>query len=232
MFVGTAVELYNRSNDPNLNQILASTNIITTIADVYRFDFGGIGTYNKAFVNEDSITNIASNTYALTEISEVNTRVGLKIENAGLRMDGDLRVGGVINQTGASWSLGGFNNGVYVNLPYLVNSNIPFSVKQTPEVNCIYNTVNHNITIQKGGKYLVHYGAMSENNTTTIEIFLRKNGVNVYSAYSSASSNTYRMAQASILLDLDIGDIVSIYLGKGAMHSTQIFRYFNGYLIG
>jgi len=66
-FIGTAVELYNRTNDPNLNQVLVSTNIITTNADVYRFDFGGIGTYNKAFVNEDSITNIVSNTYALTE---------------------------------------------------------------------------------------------------------------------------------------------------------------------
>jgi len=34
-------------------------------------------------------------------------------------VDGDLSVGGVINQTGASWSLGGFGpNGTSVNLPY------------------------------------------------------------------------------------------------------------------
>jgi len=98
-FIGTAVELYNRTNDPNLNQVLVSTNIITTNADVYRFDFGGIGTYNKAFVNEDSITNIVSNTYALTETTESNL-TKLKIENAGLIVDGTLSVTGTLNVTG------------------------------------------------------------------------------------------------------------------------------------
>ena len=94
--IGLALELYNRENDANLETSLASTNEITSGVKVYRFDFAGIGTYNKAFVNEDSITNIVSNTYALTEISEASTRVGLKIENAGLRVDRDLSVGGLI----------------------------------------------------------------------------------------------------------------------------------------
>jgi cytoskeletal protein CcmA (bactofilin family) len=242
-FIGTAVELYNRTNDPNLNQVLVSTNIITTNADVYRFDFGGIGTYNEAFVNEDSITNIVSNTYALTETTESNL-TKLKIENAGLSVDGNLSVGGnetvggnlsvsgVINQTGASWSLGGLNNGSYVNTPYLSGLNIPFSVRQTPEVNCFYDEVYRNIRIQKGGKYLVHYGAMSDNNTSTIEIYLRKNGVYIYNAYNTLSSNSRKTAQASILLDLDIGDIISLFLTNGVMIPGEHHRYFNGYLIG
>ena len=65
-----------------------------------------------------------------------------------MSVDGDLSVGGVINQTGASWSLGGFGpNGTAVNFPYSEDSNIPFSVSQTPVVNCSFD--NDTITIQK-----------------------------------------------------------------------------------
>jgi len=222
--IGLFFELYNSTNDPDLTEVLAITNVITSSPLRYRYNFPSLSTYTGSFATANSTTNIVSDSIASTEEANV---ISFSTE-----LTGDVVVAGVINQTGASWSLGGYNNGLHVSLPYLVNSNIPFSVKQTPEVNCIYNTVDHNIIIQKGGKYLVHYGALSHNNTTTIEIFLRKNGVNVYSAYNSASSNTYRMAQASILLDLDIGDIVSIYVGSGVMNSNQIYRYFNGYLIG
>jgi len=36
-FIGCAIELYNRSIDPNLENTLSSTNLITTAEDVYRF---------------------------------------------------------------------------------------------------------------------------------------------------------------------------------------------------
>ena len=42
---GLGIELYNRSNDPNLESPLSSTNEITTAEDVYRYDFPAIGTY-------------------------------------------------------------------------------------------------------------------------------------------------------------------------------------------
>ena len=68
--------------------------------------------------------------------------------SGGVSVDGDLSVGGVINQTGASWSLGGFGpNGTAVIFPYSEDSNIPFSVSQTPVVNCSFD--NDTITIQK-----------------------------------------------------------------------------------
>jgi len=258
-FIGTAVELYNRTNDPNLNQVLVSTNIITTNADVYRFDFGGIGTYNKAFVNEDSITNIVSNTHALTGTTESNL-TKLKIENAGLIVDGtlsvteattlsslsvtgnetvggNLSVGGVINQTGASWSLGGLDNGVRVSLSLPVGENIPFSVKQTPEVNCFYNDNDDTITIQKSGKYLVNFGGLSETNNESIDLHLRKNNIIVIKAFSGISSgpstiNRNRQVNGSMILDLEDTDKINIYLNSGEMHTAQDFRYFNGYLIG
>ena len=203
---------------------MANTNVITTGTARYRYDFPSISTYTGSFATANSTTNIVSNSIALTE--EAN------FTPLPTSITGDVVVVGVINQTGASWSLGGYNNGLQVSLPYLENSNIPFSVKQTPEVNCIYNTVDHNIIIQKGGKYLVNFGAMSNNNTSSVQIHLINNGVALYYAFTNATSNIHRMSQASILLDLDIGDIVSIYVASGPMNANQIYRYFNGYLIG
>jgi len=64
--IGLAVELYNSTNDPDLNEILANTNIITSRVNRYRFDFPSIDTYTE-FVGENSITNIVNNTVVLTE---------------------------------------------------------------------------------------------------------------------------------------------------------------------
>jgi hypothetical protein len=69
--IGLAVELYNSTNDPDLNAILAITNVITSRVNRYRFDFPSIDTYTGGFVGEDSITNIVNNTDALTEDANI-----------------------------------------------------------------------------------------------------------------------------------------------------------------
>jgi len=144
-------------------------------------------------------------------------------------VDGDLSVGGVINQTGASWSLGGFGpNGTSVNLPYSSGSKIPFSVSQTPVVNCSFD--NDTITIQKSGKYLINFGALTDNNSTAAELIMRKNNVNIMSAYSGGSG--YRLPSACVILSLEVNDIINVYVLNGIMHSFEKNRFFNGYLIG
>ena len=65
-----AVELYNSTNDPDLTEILANTNVITTNDARYRFDFPSLSTYTE-FVGENSITNIVSNSIASTEDANV-----------------------------------------------------------------------------------------------------------------------------------------------------------------
>ena len=64
--IGLAVELYNSTNDPDLNEILANTNVMTSRVNRYRFDFPSLDTYTE-FVGENSITNIVNNTVVLTE---------------------------------------------------------------------------------------------------------------------------------------------------------------------
>ena len=62
--IGLLIELYNSTNDPDLTEVLANTNLITSNVIRYRFDFPSISTYTD-FVGVDSITNILNNTFAL-----------------------------------------------------------------------------------------------------------------------------------------------------------------------
>ena len=107
-------------------------------------------------------------------------------------------------------------------------SKIPFSVSQTPVVNCSFD--NDTITIQKSGKYLINFGAVSEYNSGIIEMFLRKNNVNIMTAYSAGSG--HRHPSACVILSLEVNDIINVYVLNGIMHSLEKNRFFNGYLIG
>jgi hypothetical protein len=69
--IGLAVELYNSTNDPDLNEILANTNVITSNVARYRFDFPSIDTYTGSFATDDSTTNIVSNSIASTEDANI-----------------------------------------------------------------------------------------------------------------------------------------------------------------
>ncbi len=200
---------------------------INTTANVYRFDLPAIDTYTFGFSTPDSQTQIK---YITVSASTQNFDTTLlKVEGGNTELGGDLSVGGVINQTGASWSLGGFGpNGAAVSLPYSSRSNIPFSVIQTPVVNCSFD--NDTITIQKSGKYLINFGALSDNNTANVEMFLTKNNVSIMTAYQSGSG--LRMPSASIISSLEVNDIISVYLNNGTMHPLERNRFFNGYLIG
>ena len=42
--LGLIIELYNFTIDPDLNEVLATTNEITTASETYRFDFPSIST--------------------------------------------------------------------------------------------------------------------------------------------------------------------------------------------
>jgi cytoskeletal protein CcmA (bactofilin family) len=210
MFVGTAVELYNRTNDPNLNQVLVSTNIITTNADVYRFDFGGIGTYNKAFVNEDSITNIVSNTYALTETTESNL-TKLKIENAGLSVDGNLSVSGVDGNLSVSGLFG--------------SSNI-FQKLVKNASNPIYS-----YTVPVKGIYMISISVNIKNDDDFI--FFDINNIVFHQLHKFATittSNHYFQHTPTILREMNVNDVLTIR-DQGGFHLTGTYEYSTIYLL-
>jgi hypothetical protein len=59
--VGLSIELYNSQLDPNLTNVLATTNVISSLSLRYRFDFPSISTYTLGFTTSDSTTQITSN---------------------------------------------------------------------------------------------------------------------------------------------------------------------------
>jgi hypothetical protein len=68
--IGLLLELYNSTNDPDLTEVLANTNVISQGVLVYRYDFPSIDTYTD-FVGVNSITNIVNNSVALAEVANV-----------------------------------------------------------------------------------------------------------------------------------------------------------------
>jgi hypothetical protein len=69
--IGLLIELYNSTNDPDLTEDLANTNVITSDALRYRYDFPSLSTYTGSFATDDSTTNIVSNSIASTEEANV-----------------------------------------------------------------------------------------------------------------------------------------------------------------
>ena len=85
--LGLIIELYNSTIDPNIDEVLATTNEITIASETYRFDFPSISTYTD-FVDGISVTNIVNNIVALTEVATIisfNTEI-----NGDVLVVGDL----------------------------------------------------------------------------------------------------------------------------------------------
>ena len=79
--IGVAIELYNSVNDPDLNTILATTEVITTAENVYRFDFPSIDTYESSFATADSLTLIPNDTHS--QVAIVSTPPFIEIKTTG-----------------------------------------------------------------------------------------------------------------------------------------------------
>jgi hypothetical protein len=85
------IELYNSTNDPDLTEDLASTNVITTNVVIYRYNFPSLSTYTGPFATTDSTSLIISDNVALTE--EANL-ISFPTELTGEVWGGDLSVEG------------------------------------------------------------------------------------------------------------------------------------------
>jgi hypothetical protein len=100
--IGVAIELYNSITDPDLNTILATTEVITTAQNVYRFDFPSIDTYTGSFSTADSLTLIPNHTHSIKQVVSVPTPPFIEIT-------GDIVASGSITANSA------ILNGVNIN---------------------------------------------------------------------------------------------------------------------
>jgi hypothetical protein len=87
--IGVAIELYNSTSDPNLSTILATTAVITTAVNVYRFDFPSIDTYTGSFATGDSLTLIRNDTHSTKQVVSVSASPPIQI-TCDVVVSGDL----------------------------------------------------------------------------------------------------------------------------------------------
>ena len=83
--LGLRIELYNREIDPSLSSPIVYTNSINISGTTYRFDFPAINTYTNGFVNTDSISQIVSDDYAITE-----TTMATRTSQTTLDVNGEI----------------------------------------------------------------------------------------------------------------------------------------------
>jgi hypothetical protein len=108
---GLFFELHNSINDPNLTEVLANTNVITSNVVRYRYNFPSISTYTGVFASDDSTTLIMSDSVALTEEANV---LSFSTELTGEVWGGNLSVeGNLIAETLVVGSI--TSNGVNIN---------------------------------------------------------------------------------------------------------------------
>jgi len=226
--VGLVIELYNTSNDPDLTEILATTNIITISTNNYRFDFPAIETYTSGFGDDTSITQIISETSSIKEdatINDIDTDVNINsnvtisgevicndlIVNESLNVDtitttGYISIGGVIkapNQIGFlafSKSASSVSGNNTQKLPY---NQVKYNIGGH------YDTTTYIFTCPLVGRYLffVNYFTIS-GNSATVDL-IRDDGtteLTILRSQGSASPSNNEGRSAHIVIDCNIGD--------------------------
>ena len=206
--IGLAIEIYNSIQDPTLTEILATTSVITTADDVYRFDFPDIATYT-GFSTGESLTNIIREEDATSEVvsvaeSPTEMEGGLSVDT--ITTTGNIYVGGVItapNQIGflafskSSLSVSGTNT---QKLPY---NQVKYNIGGH------YDTTTYIFTCPLVGRYLffVNYFTIS-GNSATVDL-IRDDGtteITILRSQGSASPSNNEGRSAHIVIDCNIGD--------------------------
>jgi len=234
-FVGCAIELYNRSNDPNLETPLSSTNLITTAEDVYRFDYPAIDTYTGDFSDTDSISQIASETLALKEVvSEFAESVNIV---GGLNVDTIATTGNVIIGRQLYCDLDAFHYSAEAT-DYTKGVGADVSWTRTSRGSTIKN--GDSFRPKYTGKYSItlclYFGP---NSTGEAKVGLKLNG----SAYnlnggttlivSASGANRYvNMFTGNLIVDAVAGENIKAYVQRGTLRYYGERCYFAGYYIG
>ena len=227
---------------------------------IKRFDFANIGSYTKDFSNNDLTNYIPKGETTIAVSPEVTTLynnglMGVTTFKDNVNINGDLHingsignnldvignlhVGGYIKQRTASWSLGGMAFG-NISQTQTIGSRFKWVNNSAPEINCFYesddsNTKHRSIVIEIPGRYYIGASFKSEATGSYISQNIQKNGVDVLSldeVSPPGANHSSKSVSGSIILDLIVGDYVSIYNeGKMPVINSK-FHSFCGYLIG
>ena len=141
-----------------------------------------------------------------------------------LNTTGNVVVGDILTQYGASWAL------IASDTQQTTNTNVKYTTYTVR--NCTYTSSNGTITIIKSGRYHISYNFMVQG-TGVHELRFKKNGVNVLGsrAYLAAMAGGYKTLGTSIILDLVANDNIVVFINTGLVWIDDSGN-FNGHLIG
>ena len=211
------------------------------------FAFSYLG---KSNWSSDAFTNmdiggffILKKTLSQTEVSNYSNFNNTNFTASDGTFTNNLNVGGNVNGTNLNISNVSRNNNpswsLYTeNIPPLrAPATVTYNRNATTTNNVNVNLSTGIVTITVAGRYYISFSAFSHNDIaagqpTSFE--LRKNNVNnpPIRSYSQQQVASMHIAinPITVILDLVVGDTVSIYLGAGALHGNQNC-YFSGYMI-
>jgi len=236
--IGLAIELCNSTQDPNLTEILATTSVITTAVDVYRFDFPDIATY-IGFATGESLTNIIRDEDATSEVvsfaESANITGGLKVDTitttgnvdiSGLLMVEEVnvkdtlssvqtQVDALINFTG-----GGVNFRAYTLSSATINAgnNLDYDNLENDTENS-YDISSAVYTIVIGGTYVFSFGWYVVSGSTAVINLIRKRGATeTIIQQSTNGTNTGNNSGffVTTIAECETDDEVYAYLDSGS----------------
>ena len=136
------------------------------------------------------------------------------INCASLNTTGDLVVGDVLTQFGASWGLG------LLSTNQTTNPNVRYTSVISAVRNCTYNASTGTITIIKPGRYFISYSFLVTGNIIP-ELRFKNNGVvqDQTRAFISAFTAQYKTLGSSFMIDLVANDSLSVFINQGHVFS-------------
>ena len=195
----------------------------------------GTGTFSGDIsANDASFNNVEINgDLQVNSDLHINGSIGNNLD-----VIGNLNVGGYIKQRTASWSLGGGLPNEDITQSQLSKTRFKWVNRSVPEINCFYesddsNTKHRSVVIEIPGRYYISFTIMSDSSSLGYsEQFICKNENTVLKVFQVGPVSNHLASSGSIILDLDVGDYVYIYIEHKAADERMRFNTFCGYLIG
>jgi hypothetical protein len=138
-----------------------------------------------------------------------------------------------IKTSAPSWCMHKLGGGIF-NSP---NNTMTYNTLTNPTVNCKVNMGNGTMTCTIPGRYFVFFNGFGEvpmiGQGYTFNISFRKNNNDISTRMFStivATNNFQPTINMQGLIDLDVGDTVSVFMYSGSFH-TNANCFFGGYMI-
>lgn len=218
-------------NTPKPTTQVDTLQVYTNISDrVLPFRVGSKGTSSGIdYVDSISAFVGSNNSNTFGNVFTTGGNVGIGTVNPTTR----LHVDGIIKSSIPSWSVYMLNGSAIGS-----GSVVTYNASTVSTENITINAGTGRVTCTIAGRYFVSFAAFADNNAAIeIEIWLRKNGVNLVRCYAQSKVANQWGPSLIIrtLVDLAVNDYLDVFvtnLGNGASLHLNENMYFMGYMIG